>query len=105
MHGSFRYGNRNQGDEKILNFAIVYDLIKANTFLRMRQSHLVSFNSGQHSSQIDFNLIRRDDKRADVDCKVIPEEYVVLQHQFLISKFRLRILVRRDKKAKISRTK
>uniref|UniRef100_A0A0A9BPY3 Uncharacterized protein n=1 Tax=Arundo donax TaxID=35708 RepID=A0A0A9BPY3_ARUDO len=44
----------------------------ANTFFRKRQSHLVTFISGPHASQIDFVLTRRDDKRSCLDCKVIP---------------------------------
>ena len=77
VHGVFGYGDRNPEGEDILNFAIVYDLMIANTFLRKRQSHLVTFSSGQHSSQIDFVLTRREDKRACVECKVILGECVV----------------------------
>jgi hypothetical protein len=37
----------------------------------------VTFQSGQHSSQIDFTLARREDRRAFSDCKVMPGECVV----------------------------
>ena len=47
---------------KILDFAVAFDLIIANTFFRKRESHLVTFSSRQHSSQIDFVLARRKDK-------------------------------------------
>jgi hypothetical protein len=46
----------------ILNFALVYDLIVANTLFRKRFSHLVTFSSGQHCNQIDFILTRREDR-------------------------------------------
>jgi hypothetical protein len=73
VHGGFGYGSRNQG-EGILNFALAYDLFVTNTLFRKRVSHLVTFSSGQHCSQIDFILARREDRHACLDCKVIPGE-------------------------------
>jgi hypothetical protein len=61
VHGGFRCGSRNQEGKGILNFALAYDLIVANTLFRKRVSHLVIFSSGQHCSQIDFILVRRED--------------------------------------------
>ena len=56
----------------VLNFALAYDLLIANTVFKKKKSHLVTFRSGQHSSQIDFILARREDRRDCLDCKVIP---------------------------------
>jgi hypothetical protein len=59
----FRYKSRNQEEEGVLNFALVYDLIVANTLLRNRASHLVNFsNNEQYCSQIEFILARREDR-------------------------------------------
>ena len=52
VRGGFVYGSRNQEGEEVLDFAIAFDLMIANTFFRKRQSHLVTFSSGQYSSQI-----------------------------------------------------
>jgi hypothetical protein len=52
VHGGFGYGSRNQEGEGILNVVLAYDLIVANTLFRKRVSHLVTFSSGQHYSQI-----------------------------------------------------
>jgi hypothetical protein len=41
------------GIEKVLDFAVAFDLLIANNFFRTRESHLVTYSSGQHSSQID----------------------------------------------------
>ena len=65
----------------------------------------MTFRSGQHSSQIDFILARRKDRRDCLDCKVIPGECVVPQHKLVVADFRLRVRVHRDKRAKIARTK
>ena len=65
----------------------------------------MTFSSGQHSSQIDFVLTRRKDKRACLGCKVIQEECVVSQHKLFVADFRFQMHARRDKQAKIERTK
>jgi hypothetical protein len=90
--GGFEYGSRNQEGEDVLNFVLAYDLLIANTLFRKRESHLVTFRSGQHSSQIDFILARREDRHAFLDCKVLPKECVVPQHKLVVADFRFRVL-------------
>ena len=104
LHGGFGYGIRNQGED-VLSFALAYDMIVANTLFEKRESHLVTSSSGQHSSQIDFVLSRREDRRACLDCKVIPEESGVPQHKLVVADFRFWIRAKRDKRAKVARMK
>jgi hypothetical protein len=40
VHGDFGYGEQNQEGEDILNFAIAYDLMVANTFFRKKKNHI-----------------------------------------------------------------
>ena len=103
-HGGFRYGSRNQGED-IFDFVVAYNLVIANTFFRKRDSHLVTFSSGHCLSQIDFVLIRREDKQACLDCKVIPGESVLPQHNLVVADFHFRISTHGDKQAKIARMK
>ena len=77
----------------------------ANTFFRKRQSHLVNFSSGQYSSQIDFVLTRRRDKRTCVDNKVIPRECVVAQQKLVVADIRFLVEARGNKQARIARMK
>jgi hypothetical protein len=79
VHGGFGYECRNQEGECILNFVLAYDLIVVNTLFRKTVSHLATSSSGQHCSQIDFILIRREDRHASLDCRMIPRECVVPQ--------------------------
>ncbi|AQL02844.1 Retrovirus-related Pol polyprotein LINE-1 [Zea mays] len=104
VHGGFGFGTRNQGEE-ILNFALAYDMFIANTFFKKRQSHLVTFSSGQHTSQIDFVLLRKEDRHACLDCKVIPGECVVTQHKLVVADFRFKIRLQQNKHNKVTRTK
>ena len=46
VHGGFGYGSRNQEGAEVLDFAVAFDLMIANTFFRKRESHLVTFSSG-----------------------------------------------------------
>jgi hypothetical protein len=48
---------------------------------------------------------RREEKPNYIDCKVIPDEYVVTQRKLLVSNFRFQVCVRRDRSVKITRTK
>jgi hypothetical protein len=105
VYGSFGYGSRNQEEEGILNFALAYDLIIANTLFRKRVSHLVTFSSGQHCSQINFILARREDRHACLDCKVIPRECVVPQHKHVIADFHFRVHIQRSKRVQAPKTK
>jgi hypothetical protein len=91
VHGSFRHGSRNQEGEGILNFALAYDLIIANTLFRKRVSHLVTFSSGQHYSQIDFILARREDRHTCLDYKVILGECVIPEHKLVVADFCFRV--------------
>jgi hypothetical protein len=105
VHGGFGYGSRNQEEEGILNFVLAYDLFITNTLFRKRVSHLVTFSSGQHCSQIGFILVRREDRHAFLDCKMIPGECVVPQHKLVVADFRFRVRFQWSKRVQASRTK
>jgi hypothetical protein len=104
VHGAFGYGSRNQAGEGILNFALAYDLIVANTHFRKRVSHLVTFSSGQHYSQIDFILTRREDRHTLLDCKVVPGECIVPQHKLVVADFHFWVRLQRSKHVQAPRT-
>jgi hypothetical protein len=51
VHGDFKYEERNQEGEEILNFAVAYDIMVVNTFFRKKKSHLITFNNGLKPNQ------------------------------------------------------
>jgi hypothetical protein len=57
----------------------------------------VAFSSGQHCSQIDFILARREDRHACLDCKVIPVKCVMPQHKLVVADFRFWVRFQRSK--------
>jgi hypothetical protein len=91
VHEDFGYGSRNQEGKRILKFALAFDLIVANTLLRKRVSHLVTFSSGQYCSQFDFILTKREDRHTCLYCKVILGECVIPQHKLVVADFRFRV--------------
>jgi hypothetical protein len=100
VHGGFGFGDTNQEGEDILDFVVAYDLLVANTFFRKRQSHLVTISSSQHSSQIDFVLTRRTNRRDCLDCEVIHGECVVVQHKLVVADFTFMHMLRETKAPK-----
>jgi hypothetical protein len=105
VYRSFRYESRKQEEEGILNFALAYDLIVVNILFRKRLSHLVTFSSGQHYSQIDFILVRREDRHVCLDFKVIPDECVVPQNKLVVEDFCFPVHFQRSKRVQAPRTK
>ena len=90
IHGGRGFGRRNQEGERFLELSEAMNLVVLNTQFVKRRSHLVTYKSGQNETQIDYILIRKEDKTLATDCKVIPSESVVAQHKLVVVDFRLR---------------
>ena len=60
--------------------------------------------------EIDYILVRKEDKKIIVDCKVIPNESVVVQYKFVVADLRKKLIKKskspaRNRKIKIWRLK
>ena len=75
--------------ERTLEYALAFDLLVENTCFKKRDSHLITYKSGNIATQIDFILFRRTMRRLVTDVKVIPGEEVALQHQLLVCDMRI----------------
>lgn len=64
----------------------------------------MAFSSAQYSSHIDFVLATGMDRRACLDCKVIPSESIVAQHTLMVANLRFQAPVLWDKSVKTTRT-
>ncbi|VDP57952.1 unnamed protein product [Heligmosomoides polygyrus] len=60
-HGGLGFGSRNADGEHILEYAESHDLTIVNIRFRKRESHLISFYSGNSKTQFDFVLVRNRD--------------------------------------------
>ena len=48
--------------DTILDFALAFDLIIANTCFKKREEHLITYKCGTSRSRIDFFLVRKHDR-------------------------------------------
>ena len=69
-HRSFGYGERINGGVSILDFLVPYELLVVDSYFNKKE------DNGSIKTQIDYFLIRVNDKRLCKDCKVIPSEYL-----------------------------
>jgi len=74
VHGGFGYGDRNNGGVSFLDFAVAYELVIVNSYFKKKDEHLITFKSGSTKTQIDYFLMRSNDRRMCRDCKVLPSE-------------------------------
>ncbi|XP_059294416.1 uncharacterized protein LOC132047382 [Lycium ferocissimum] len=84
VHGGCGFGDRNGGGVALLDFAKAFGLVVANSSFPKKEEHLVTFRSSVAKTQIDFLLLRKDDKGLCKDCKVIPSENLTTQHKVLV---------------------
>ena len=59
VHGEHGFGKRNTEGERILDFALASDLVVGNTLFPKKESHLVTFSSGDKRTQVDYVLYRK----------------------------------------------
>ena len=84
VHGGFGFGERNAEGGRLLDFAVAHDLVIGNTLFEKRDSHLITYASGDNQTQIDYILIRRRLRKFIRDVKVIPGEECLSQHRLLV---------------------
>ena len=63
-------GLRNKEGEHILEFAVAYNLVVGNLYFTKKDNHLIPYQSGSISSQIDYTLVRRSDFKLVRNIKV-----------------------------------
>jgi hypothetical protein len=85
VHGGFGFGMRNEEGERVLEFCDAMSMVVANTLFKKEESKLVTYVSGGVKSVIDYLLVRKCDRNAIRNVKVIAGEECVAQHRLLVS--------------------
>ena len=73
--------------ERVLEFAIANELVVGNTWFKKKSEHLVTYQSGNASTQIDFILYRRSFRKQVSNVKVILGEEIASQRRLLVGDF------------------
>ena len=89
VHGGYGYGVRNDEGGRLLDFAVAHDLVIGNTLFKKRNSHLITYASGDHETQVDYILFRKGLRKYIRDVKVIPWEECLTQHRLLVCIFKI----------------
>jgi hypothetical protein len=74
IRGIWGLESQNEEGEKILDFALGSDMAIINTFFKKEDGMLVTYKSGERTSQIDFILCRRQHLKEVRNCKIINGE-------------------------------
>ena len=90
IHGGHGFGERNLEGERILEFGEATEMLVANSFFRKRDSHLITYQSGSATTQVDYIMVKQRDLKLIKDVKVIPSEECVPQHKLLVCDLRIR---------------
>ncbi|XP_068245354.1 craniofacial development protein 2-like [Palaemon carinicauda] len=100
VHEGWGMGERNDGGERVIDFAVAFDLAIINTFFEKKINRLITYSSGARESQIDLVLCTRDHLTEVRNCNVINGEGVASQHRLVVIDCRLRNC-RRSKKMRM----
>ena len=74
------------------------DLVIGNTRFKKRDSHLATYCSSSHRTQIDYILFRKNFSKAVRDVKVIPLEECAQQHNLVVCDFTVGLPVVKKRK-------
>ena len=96
LHGGFGIGRRNAEGVRLLEFCDECNLAVVNTFFSKEKKHCYTYRSSQESTQVDYILVKKADRKYVEDCKVIRGEY---QHSLLVAVMQERKLVNQTRKS------
>jgi exonuclease III len=92
-HGGRGVGERNREGERLLEFAEAMNMVVVNTWFDKPQHRLVTYESGDAKTQVDYILLDRGERKHIRDIGVIKSIECVRQHYLLVMKWTLKPLV------------
>jgi hypothetical protein len=84
-HGQNGFGKTNAEGERVLETLQALKLFATNTSFKKNTEQLITYRSGGHDSQVDYILMRKENKFRVKDTKVLPFEAVTKQHRLLVT--------------------
>ena len=89
MHGGQASGKRNHEGEKLLEFAVANELVVGNSWFKKKFGHLVTYQSEDCKTQIDYILYKRSFRKMASNMKVIVGEESATQHRLVVGDFKV----------------
>ncbi|XP_016540999.2 craniofacial development protein 2-like [Capsicum annuum] len=84
VHGGFGFGERNEEGAALLDFARSFGLVVVNLSFSKKDDLLITFQSAIAKTQINFLLLKKEDRVLCKDCNVISSENLSTQHRLLV---------------------
>ena len=83
VYGGMGFGTRSAEGKRILEFGDAVGMVVCNTFFKKEDSKLITYQSGDNRSMVDYLMVRKTDRCL---VKVISSEECVPQHQMVIGR-------------------
>ena len=96
-YGGMGFGTRNAEGERILEFGDALGMVVCNTFFKKEDSKLITYQSGDNRSMIEYLMVRKTDCCLVKDVKVISSEECVPQHRMVIGRLVLPMKPQKNK--------
>ena len=98
VHRGFGIGQMNDGEIRLLDWAVGKGLRLMNSCFQKRKSWLITFRLGETETMIDYILVNNKYRSSVKDVKLIPGEEIVSQHCLLLMDMVFKKKVRRKAK-------
>ena len=73
--GRFGCGTRNREGRELVEMLRRNGLAAADTFFQKKESHTITYRSGQHKTELDLLVVRQQQLMMVKDCKTLTGEY------------------------------
>ena len=87
--GRYGWGTRNRED--LVEMVMRNGMVVAGSFVQKRYSHKVTYRSGNHKTELDLLVVRRQQLCRIKYCKAIAGEYVTMQHKPVVFIVRMKM--------------
>ena len=87
VQGGQALGKRNHEGERLLEFAVANELVVGNSWFKKKFKHLVTYQSEDCKTQIDYILYKRSFRKMVSNVKVIVGEECATQHRLVVGDF------------------
>ena len=79
--GRYGRGTKNREGQDLVEMVVRNGMVVAGSFFQKRDSHKVTYRNGNHKTELDLLVVRRQQLFRIKDCKAIAGEYVTTQHK------------------------
>ena len=79
--GKYGWGSRNREGQDLVEMLARDQLVVVNSFFQKRESHKITYRSGNNRTYIDLLLVRSCQRNKVRDCKVLAGDHITSQHK------------------------